>query len=519
MTQKRPEIENHALVGKALIYLAEGLRPFVEGKLQEFHGYDWEEVAKDSLGDRQFHIQDGKVDLQDAQALLQIIIKQQKEAFASVLSRDEISLVYEVAQKRRDWAHLRFIGEDKDNLKKFTPKYTYRTLDSINLLLDAISAQTEAQKLEQLMQQLLPQLQQQSDTKDSFQQDLIAQKTAGFVGREFVFNAIQYFLASQDRGYFIIEGDPGVGKTAIAAKYVQQQNCVAHFNVRSQGINRADQFLENVCTQLITRYNLPYPELPGEATRDGQFLDKLLREISAKLKKRDKLVIVVDALDEVDSRDHAGANILYLPVSLPQGVYFVMTSRPEKLPLRSNSIQRFDLMQYQAESLADIQNYIRIRAKMSGKLREWIGAQGLIEEEFVRELAQKSENNFMYLRYVLGDIEQGKYDDLSIDRLPAGLEQYYDEHWRRMGMLTEPLPMHKVAIVYFLAELREPVSRRMLVELSDENPVIVQNVLKEWKQFLREVTVDGETRYGVYHQSFCDFLGRQEIVEAYGDEY
>jgi len=360
MTPKRPEIENHALVGEALIYLAEGLRPFVEGKLQEFHGDDWEEVAKDSLDDKQFHIQDGKVNLQDAQALLQIIIRQQKEAFVSVLSRDEISLVYEVAQKRR--------------------------------------------------------------------------------------------------------------------------------------------------------------ELPGEGTRDGQFLDKLLREISAKLKKRDKLVIVVDALDEVDSRDRAGANILYLPVSLPQEVYLVMTSRPEKLPLRANSIpQRFDLMQYQAESLADIQTYIR--ANMSGKLREWIGAQGLTEEEFVRELAQKSENNFMYLRYVLGDIEQGKYDDLTIDRLPAGLEQYYDEHWRRMGMLTEPLPMHKVAIVYFLAELREPVSRRMLVELSDENPVIVQNVLKEWKQFLREVTVDGETRYGVYHQSFCDFLARQDIVEAYGDEY
>lgn len=27
MTPKRPEIENHALVGEALIYLAEGLRP------------------------------------------------------------------------------------------------------------------------------------------------------------------------------------------------------------------------------------------------------------------------------------------------------------------------------------------------------------------------------------------------------------------------------------------------------------------------------------------------------------
>jgi len=46
-----------------LIYLAEGLRPFVEGKPQEFHGDGWEEVTKDCLDDKQFHIQDGKVNL------------------------------------------------------------------------------------------------------------------------------------------------------------------------------------------------------------------------------------------------------------------------------------------------------------------------------------------------------------------------------------------------------------------------------------------------------------------------
>jgi hypothetical protein len=54
--------------------------------------------------------------------------------------------------------------------------------------------------------------------------------------------------------------------------------------------------------------------------------------------------------------------------------------------------------------------------------------------------------------------------------------------------------------------------------LSREKAVTVQQVLDEWKPFLREVPVGGETRYAVYHKSFGDFLARQDIVEAYRDD-
>ena len=58
------------------------------------------------------------------------------------------------------------------------------------------------------------------EVRHSFQ-SLIEEKTAGFVGREFVFQAIEEFLTSQPSGYFIIEGEPGIGKSAILAKYVR----------------------------------------------------------------------------------------------------------------------------------------------------------------------------------------------------------------------------------------------------------------------------------------------------------
>jgi serine/threonine-protein kinase len=43
---------------------------------------------------------------------------------------------------------------------------------------------------------------------------LIADKTEGFVGREYVFEAISEFLTVHPKGYFILQADPGMGKSA-----------------------------------------------------------------------------------------------------------------------------------------------------------------------------------------------------------------------------------------------------------------------------------------------------------------
>jgi hypothetical protein len=264
----------------------------------------------------------------------------------------------------------------------------------------------EIEEIKKLLGQIAASLNPPSAIPPQFQ-SLIDDKTEGFVGRKFVFDAIAEFLQKQPNGYFIIEADPGVGKSAILAEYVRRTGCVVHFNVRSQGITSASEFLKSVCTQLIERYNLRYPkELHPDNTRDGNFLSRLLDEI-VRAKHALPLVIAVDALDEVDLNSQtAGANVLYLPASLPNGVYFILTKRPTPLPLVVNKQRILDVMQYQAESLEDVQTYIRQRvtdvgARHASPLQEWIASRGLTVEEFVTTLAEKSDRNFMYLRYVL----------------------------------------------------------------------------------------------------------------------
>lgn len=348
----------------------------------------------------------------------------------------------------------------------------------------------------------------------------IADKTDGFVGREYVFEAIDRFLTSQPKGYFIIEGDPGMGKSAILAEYVRRTGCIAHFNIRSQGINRTRQFLESVSVQLVARYGLPSRSPPADAEQYGSFFTRLLEEISAHLKPDEPLVIAVDALDEVDLIGHpSGVNLLYLPTSLPNGLYFILTQRRlVDLPFVVHTSQQFlKLSEYHTESLHDVQVYIR-RAAERPQLLAWIDTQSLKIEDFVTILAEKSENNFMYLRYVLPDIERGTYRDLEIEKLPMGLEGYYEDHWRRMrGQGEEAWFKYKLPIIMALTVTKKPVPIDLIADFSEVKELPrIRTVLQEWAQFLHEEQVEYQgslqKRYSIYHASFHDFIAKKEQV-------
>ena len=347
---------------------------------------------------------------------------------------------------------------------------------------------------------------------------LIDEKTQGFVGREYIFAAVKSFINNNIKGYFTIIGDPGQGKSAILAKLVQDTQCVAHFNLQLQGINRADQFLESVCRQLVIRYDLSYDPLPPRAIQNGEFLYQLLEE-SVDKTDRHRLVIAVDALDEVDPLSFREANILYLPPQLPDGVYFILTRRQgvevpltAYAPAESLSLQE---ERYDADSNSDVRTYIQNRIDVSETLRRQIVQRRKSVSAFIDKLTNKSEKNFMYLQYVLQDIESGKYADLALERFPSGLQGYYEFHWRRMGMMSQPLPIEKIKIVYILAEIRQPVSVRKICDFSSEEGYKVEEVVREWMQFLHALQKDGLIRYSVYHSSFRDFLHRRDILACH----
>jgi len=262
---------------------------------------------------------------------------------------------------------------------------------------------------------------------------------------------------------------------------------------------------------------LPQQNLPDDERAFGCFLSGLLQKASQSLDPGHTLTVVVDALDEAEDWNRSREqNLLALPPVLPPNVYIVLTTRRGwQSRLRIEQSEVFHLTGDLRENLEDIEEHLRARAR-SRRLANWRRKQKLSMSEFVAGMLAKSAGNFMYLSYVLPEIESGNYADLTIKRLPVGLENYYEDHWRRMGMAAKPGSQLKIKVIYTLSVVREPVSRSLLADFCREAEATVQDVLDEWKQFLSTSGEGTGRRYSVYHASFRDFLHRKDIVQAAG---
>jgi len=110
----------------------------------------------------------------------------------------------------------------------------------------------------------------------------ITDKTMGFVGRRFVFDAVDRFLAQAASGYFVLRGDPGIGKSAVMAQLAKGREYPHHFNIASEGIGSSKQFFLNACAQLIARHGLDHASLPDDAGGDNNYFKRILAEASKK---------------------------------------------------------------------------------------------------------------------------------------------------------------------------------------------------------------------------------------------
>lgn len=354
---------------------------------------------------------------------------------------------------------------------------------------------------------------------------LVDERTKGFVGREFVFEEIARLLGRSDHGsgYVLIRGEPGIGKTAIAATLVVRGAHVHHFNIAPENIRTPRQFLENVCAQLIVRYELDHATLPPQVAEDSGFLSQLLFEAAERARERNELpvVVVVDALDEADDTGLLpGANRLFLPRALPDGVFFILTSREESDYRLDVDHQRdIWICDDDPANERDIERYIEARLRTQSDMQRRVAEWGLSTAEFVREITMRSEGNFMYLVHVLPEIARGALSHGTapgVEELPRGLKGYYQRHWRDMKDL-DPARFATIQrpVLCFLAISCEPVSVTRLMQWTQLEPGDVMSVIDEWREFLNADPDADPPRYRVYHRSFAEFLDKQENLSWY----
>jgi AAA ATPase domain len=354
---------------------------------------------------------------------------------------------------------------------------------------------------------------------------LVDDRTQGFVGREFVFEEIRRVLGGAEfaSGYVVIRGEPGIGKTALAASLVVSGGYVHHFNIAPENIRSAGQFLQNVCAQLIVRYGLEHATLPPQAAEDAGFMSQVLAEAAdvARRQGDSPVVVVVDALDEAeDTALPTAANRLYLPRALPEGVFFVLTTREEAdYRLDVDHATEISIRDDDPANRRDVERFIEgfiddHQDAMRARMAEW----EVSPEAFVEQMTGLSEGNFMYLVHVLPEIAGGRLSRETvgdISALPRGLKSYYQRHWRDMKDLNpERFATLQRPVLCFLATSREPVTIPQLMEWTRLEPGDVRGVIDEWREFLNS-DPEPPPRYRVYHRSFAEFLDEQENLRWY----
>ncbi|MEH2352582.1 AAA family ATPase [Nostoc sp.] len=341
---------------------------------------------------------------------------------------------------------------------------------------------------------------------------LIEEKTKVFCGRVFVFKEFDNFRKKHSKGYFTVIGDAGMGKSAIAAQSVSNYKAICYFNIRAEGRNTPDQFLQSIRQQLINRYQLENAE--------NDNLPTLLTKVNKKIADGETLVIVVDALDEVEQS--GSGNLLSLPKNLPERIYFLLTRRryaqnDKRLLTEEVPEQQLDLTanEYRVWNRNDVREYIKkfINDEVEGhNLKAWIQQRNIEQLDFVEQVARKSENNFMYLYYVLQSIAKGDYQDLSLEELPEKLQGYYEQHWKQMEMDT-PDKRTNAIILCVLVEVGKPISCESIARITKREEYDVLELLNKWLEFLRKQKENQEDYYSIYHQSFADFLRNQPTLK------
>jgi len=138
-------VSNLQRVGNALELLKEGLQPFVERELQRIYGKQWVSEIISDLRHFQRPVSGERIDW-DAQALLDVMSGQWDDVFRRTLGRAERTLVSELRDIRNRWAHQ----------KAFPIEDTYRALDTITRLLNAIGA-PQAEEVDRMLKVVIEQ--------------------------------------------------------------------------------------------------------------------------------------------------------------------------------------------------------------------------------------------------------------------------------------------------------------------------------------------------------------------------
>ncbi|WP_254444775.1 hypothetical protein [Anabaena sp. UHCC 0187] len=141
-------------------------------------------------------------------------------------------------------------------------------------------------------------------------------------------------------------------------------------------------------------------------------------------------------------------------------------------------------------------------------IESWLNTHQINEAEFITNLTNRSENNFMYISQILAAITNNFYPQPSQieTSFPPPLETYYQQHLEKMlGSQHQDFPL---AVLQVLSQTTQPISVTDIANFLNTDEYDVEEVLENWVEFLIQENRSENIYYSFYHFSFRDFINK-----------
>ncbi len=336
------------------------------------------------------------------------------------------------------------------------------------------------------------------------------------LGREDVFKELDRLLLRDvgTRGWVLVKGGPGMGKSAILAHYLDRlegnnQRVPHHFLRRGvEGWDRPEVVSRNLAAQVEAFFPAQARAIGGPESR----LREVLEHVSAKvlIPRKERLLLVVDGLDEAEGGED-GSNPLprFLPHLLPKGVQILCSSRPDYPNLawleekeHVHPIE-LDTPRWAASNQEVVRTYWE---NVAPRFHPPLDA------PFVKEAVHRSEGNVLYAvklsEWLLGPPEQPR----RVELLPRGLDAFLVGIWKRLQEIPQEHRASASDGLGLIAVAREALPLSILAAVLGW-PALEsrERFLQATRPFLLEVPADGaeESAWQPFHESFRAFITKK----------
>lgn len=398
----------------------------------------------------------------------------------------------------------------------------------------------------------------------------ISNLTVSFTRRKWIFDEIGRWLKEPEKRFFILTGEPGVGKSAIAAHLIHTRTDIVAHHFCLLGIEETvnpSRVLRSLATQLDRAFpyygealfNTIKSTLSGEARiniskiedlEDGiqstvkQFkinnvnssdianeLDILIRAPLAALpalyEKYEKnppelAIILIDGLDvavtlEAGVQEDEDLATLFASLaedeSLPSWIRFLFTTRPDRRVLREfEPLKPYLINERSEENLTDIRQYVNQRMSLP-ELQQQVTTTKTEAQVWVEQLTQRSQGNFRYIKSLLDELEIGSCSLEALSVLPQDLAASYDNDFVQRFPVSEWSDRYAL-ILKTLSEAERPLTEDELATITEIRPRQLRQDLWGLRQFLDVDLVgdkleDQHEAFTIFHHSLKEYLIRR----------